>query len=116
MVTAGGAPAPLLALLGFGLARGAISLVAPRLLSRAGRLGAAEARGASISTLTTIGYIGFVIGPAFVGAVAGATSLPIALVAVAAIGIAVAASGAAVLRDPAGGYDPAMSTGRARAE
>jgi MFS family permease len=95
---AGIAPTAPVALVGFAIAGGSIALVAPALFARAGRLAAPENRGRAISTLTTIGYLGFVVGPGIVGALAGATSLPLALVAVGGVSLAVAVAGLAALR------------------
>jgi hypothetical protein len=67
---------------------------APSLLSLAGRVVPARTRGAAVGTVTTIGYLGFVLAPAVVGALAGATTLPTALAVVttAAAALAVGAS------------------------
>jgi predicted MFS family arabinose efflux permease len=67
---------------------------APSLFSLAGRAAPARARGAAMGTVTTIGYLGFVLAPAIVGGLAEATTLPTALafVTVAAAALAVGAS------------------------
>jgi MFS family permease len=84
-----GAP---LALLGFAVAGAGISLNAPVVFGVAGR-GRIDAAGA-IATVTTIGYLGLLIGPPFVGGIAQAGSLRISFLALAAIAavVAVAAS------------------------
>ena len=61
------APAAGLALVGIVAAGAGISICAPVLFSIAGR-GADEAvRGAAVSIVTTIAYLGFLVGPAAVG-------------------------------------------------
>jgi MFS family permease len=69
---------------------------APSLLGIAGRAVPADRRGAAVGTVTTVGYLGFVLAPALVGGLAGATTLPTALAAV-AVAAAVLAAGAARL-------------------
>ena len=84
------APAPVLALVGIALAGGGISICAPVLFSIAGR-GADEAvRGAAVSIVTTIAYLGFLVGPAAVGLLASATTLRTSLAAVAGVAVALA--------------------------
>ena len=62
-----------------------ISICAPVLFSIAGR-GADEAvRGAAVSIVTTIAYLGFLVGPAAVGLLASATALETSLAAVAGV-------------------------------
>jgi predicted MFS family arabinose efflux permease len=93
------APSPILALVGFALTGAGIAIVAPALFARAGRVAGADARGSAISALTTIGYLGFVVGPGIVGTIAGASSLPLALVGIGGVALAVAATGFVALRD-----------------
>ena len=52
-----------------------------------------ERRAGAISTVTTIAYLGFLLGPAAVGAASSAGSLPVALGGVAALAVLVAALG-----------------------
>ncbi len=99
------APVAGLALAGVVLAGGGVSICAPILFSLAGR-GADEAvRGAAVSIVTTIAYLGFLVGPAVVGLVAEATTLRASLAAVTAVALGLAllspAAGRAA-RDPAG--------------
>jgi hypothetical protein len=85
------APAAGLALVGVVAAGAGISICAPVLFSIAGR-GADEAvRGAAVSVVTTIAYLGFLIGPAAVGLLASATTLETSLAAVAVVSLALAA-------------------------
>jgi hypothetical protein len=85
------APVAGLALVGVALAGGGISICAPILFSLAGR-GADEAvRGAAVSIVTTIAYLGFLVGPAAVGLLAEATTLTASLACVAAVALLLAA-------------------------
>lgn len=84
------APVAPVALLGLGTAGAGISVAAPALFSRAGRLAGPASRGAVVSMLTTFGYVGFVVGPPFVGLMAGATDLRVAFAGLAILAVAVA--------------------------
>jgi predicted MFS family arabinose efflux permease len=99
------APVAALALAGVALAGGGISICAPILFSLAGR-GADEAvRGAAVSIVTTIAYLGFLVGPAAVGLLADAATLRASLAAVAAVALVLALLSPAAVpagRDPAG--------------
>jgi Major Facilitator Superfamily len=110
------APVAGLALAGVVLAGGGISICAPILFSLAGR-GADEAvRGAAVSIVTTIAYLGFLVGPAVVGLVAEATTLEASLACVAMVAVVLAllspAAGRAA-RDPAG-FAPGQLAGPRR--
>lgn len=83
-----------IALAGLGTAAGA-----PLLLSLAGRSVPLGQAGAAVGTVTSVGYLGFVAAPAVVGGLAGATTLPVALAAVAVVALALA-GGAAALKAP----------------
>jgi hypothetical protein len=67
------------------------SVCAPTLISRAGRSVPGSERGNAVSGVTTLAYLGFLAGPAAVGLVAGAASLTVALVGVAAVAALLAA-------------------------
>ena len=85
------------ALLGFVLVGLGAANVVPVMFSAAGRLpGSAPA--VSIAAVTTLGYAGLLLGPALIGFVAHATSLPSALAGVAALLLLVAASARVVRR------------------
>jgi MFS family permease len=72
------------------MAGAGISICAPVLFSIAGR-GADEAlRGAAVSVVTTIAYLGFLVGPAAVGLLASATALRTSLAAVAGVAVVLA--------------------------
>jgi MFS family permease len=84
------APGAALALVGVVVAGAGISICAPVLFSMAGR-GADEAvRGAAVSIVTTIAYLGFLVGPAAVGLLASATTLRASLAAVAGVAVVLA--------------------------
>jgi MFS family permease len=84
-----------IAFAGLGTAAGA-----PLLLSLAGRSVPVHQAGAAVGTVTTVGYLGFVVAPAFVGGLAGATTLPVALAAVAIVALALAGGTAALAGRP----------------
>ena len=72
--------------------------MAPALFARAGRLASPAGRAAAIARVTTIGYTGFIVGPALVGLIAEATTLSIAIFVLALLALLVAAGGWAVMR------------------
>jgi hypothetical protein len=69
----------------------AISVVAPLIFGLAGRVGGQGRQASSIARVSTIAYFGFVVGPALVGGVAGAASLPIGLLVMSAAALLLAA-------------------------
>jgi hypothetical protein len=79
-----------LALAGVVVAGAGISICAPVLFSIAGRSADEALRGAAVSIVTTIAYLGFLVGPAAVGLLASATALRTSLAAVAAVALALA--------------------------
>ena len=84
-----------IAFAGLGTAAGA-----PLLLSLAGRSVPVHQAGAAVGTVTTVGYLGFVVAPAAVGGLAGATTLPVALAAVAVVALALAGGTVALTTMP----------------
>jgi hypothetical protein len=84
-----GALAPALA--GIVVAGAGISICAPILFSLAGRSADEAVRGAAVSIVTTIAYLGFLIGPAAVGLLANATSLRASLACAGAVALLLAA-------------------------
>lgn len=80
-----------IALIGIVLAGLGISICAPTLIAMAGRGTSPERRGSAVSVVTTVAYLGFLVGPAAVGVVAHATSLRTALGAVASVALLLAA-------------------------
>jgi MFS family permease len=86
-----------LALCGLGAAGAGVALVAPALFARAGRLADERGRGAAIASLTTFGYLGFVIGPIVVGLLSQAAGLRIAIGALGLVAVALAVGGSLTL-------------------
>jgi predicted MFS family arabinose efflux permease len=84
------APGVPLGVAGILLAGAGTSVCAPTIISLAGAAARPEQRGAAVSTVTTIAYLGFLVGPPVVGGVAALTSLRASLTAVAALALALA--------------------------
>ena len=84
------APNAFVALIGLALAGGAVSVAAPTLFALAGRTADPRRRGAAISGVAIIGYLGFLVGPALLGAVSGALGLRDAIVTVGLVAVAFA--------------------------
>lgn len=82
---------PWTALAGIGLAGLGTSVCAPTIIGMAGAWAGPERRAGAIAVVTTIAYLGFLIGPAAVGALSSAWSLPAALASVAVLAVVVAA-------------------------
>jgi MFS family permease len=81
------------ALVGIGIAGLGTSVCAPTIIGMAGVWAGPERRAGAISTVTTIAYLGFLLGPAAVGAASSAWSLPAALGGVAVLAVFVALLG-----------------------
>jgi hypothetical protein len=93
-----GAAHPAIALVGFVVAGCGLSVAAPTLFGAAGRVGG----GAAISTVATVGYIGFLAGPPLFGGVAGAAGLRGGFVLLAGVAVVLGAGSLllpALLRD-----------------
>jgi MFS family permease len=84
---------PWLALVGIAIAGLGTSVCAPTLISMAGAWAGPERRASAISTVTTIAYLGFLLGPAAVGLFSSLWSLPTALGGVAVLAVVVAVLG-----------------------
>jgi MFS family permease len=84
------APNPWIALTGIAVAGLGTSVCAPTIIGMAGAWAGPERRAGAISVVTTIAYLGFLVGPAAVGAVSSVWSLSIALAGVAAVAVVVA--------------------------
>ncbi|QNE20485.1 MFS transporter [Kribbella qitaiheensis] len=82
-----------LALVGIGIAGLGTSVCAPTIIGMAGAWAGPERRAGAISTVTTIAYLGFLLGPAAVGAASSAWSLPVALSGVSVLAVFVAVLG-----------------------
>ena len=69
-----------------------ISIAAPTLFGAGGRKAGPDERGSAVATVTTIGYLGFLVGPPLVGGVAEAVGLRagFAILALLAAGLVVA--------------------------
>ena len=70
------APATVGVLVGIAAAGLGTAACAPLLLGLAGRVGRDAHRGAAVGTVTTLGYLGFVVSPAAVGGAAAVRSGP----------------------------------------
>jgi MFS family permease len=93
------APAVPAALLGFVLGGAGISVAAPTLFGAAGR-GASDAeRGSSVASVTTLAYLGFLMGPFLMGTVSGALGLRAGIGMLAAIAVLVAIATASFAGD-----------------
>jgi predicted MFS family arabinose efflux permease len=82
---------PPAALIGFVLVGLGAANIVPVMFGAAGRL-PGSSPGISIATVTTLGYAGLLSGPALIGFLAQASSLPVALAAVASLLLLTAAS------------------------
>jgi predicted MFS family arabinose efflux permease len=78
------------ALAGIAAAGLGTSICAPTLIAIAGRRARPERRGSAVSVVTTVAYLGFLLGPAAVGVAADATTLRAALAAVAGLALLLA--------------------------
>jgi MFS family permease len=94
------APVVPVALAGILVAGAGCSVCAPTIVSIAGRAADPRERGTVIGSLTTLMYLGFLVGPAVVGGVAELTTLPVSLGLVAALAFLLTAL-FAVVRFPA---------------
>ena len=93
------APSAPLALAGLVVAGAGCSVWAPTLVSVAGRAAREAERATLVGSLTTVMYLGFLVGPVAVGALADTTTLRTSLGSVAALGVLLAIL-AAVIRLP----------------
>ncbi len=98
-VLAAALPWTVTSVVGFVLIGIGASNIVPVLFSAAGRL-PGTTPGVAIATVTTFGYSGLLTGPALIGLVARAVSLPVALGGVAALLVAVSAGASIVRRAP----------------
>jgi MFS family permease len=90
LVGAALAPNAPVAVIAFFVGGAGISIAAPTLLGAGGRGASARERGKAVATVTTIGYLGFLVGPPLVGGVAEAVGLrtSFAVLALLAAGLA----------------------------
>lgn len=89
------------ALLGLALAAIGTSVLYPTLLSRATRDVPADRRGRATSAIATTAYLGFLLGPVYVGLLASAVGLRGAMIGVAALAAAFALLAPVATRRPA---------------
>jgi MFS family permease len=89
-------PSVTLALSGIVLAGAGCSVCAPTIVSVAGRAAAPHERGTIVGSLTTLMYLGFLIGPAAVGGVSELTNLRTSLAGVAGLALVLALASAVV--------------------
>jgi MFS family permease len=75
LVAAATAPNVPVAIAAFFVGGAGISIAAPALFGAGGRLATPEERGSALATVTTIGYLGFLVGPPLVGGLAEAVGL-----------------------------------------
>jgi predicted MFS family arabinose efflux permease len=87
------APSAGIALFGLALSGAGISTIAPALFARAGRLAGPAGRAAAIARVTSLGYSGFIFGPALVGFVAQVTDLRTAIALLAPLALIVGIGG-----------------------
>jgi MFS family permease len=92
------APAVPFALLGFALGGAGVSVAAPTLFGAAGRGASETERGTAVASVTTISYLGFLVGPPLIGAVSGATDLRVGIGLLAGIALLLAATAASARR------------------
>jgi len=86
------------ALAGFVLVGLGMSVAAPTFFGRAGRLAGAGARARAISTVTTLGYLGFLVSPALVGGISDLAGLRSGIAALAGVAIALGIGSTIALR------------------
>jgi MFS family permease len=82
-------PGLITAVIGFLLVGAGVSSVVPLVYSAAGK-SKVLSPGVALATVSTIGFLGFVIGPPLIGLVAGVTNLQISFSIVAVMGLCVA--------------------------
>lgn len=92
LVGAALAPSVPFAVAAFFVGGAGISIAAPALFGAAGRTGKPGERGSAVATATTIGYLGFLVGPPLVGGLAEAVGLRASFAALALIAAALAAA------------------------
>lgn len=77
------------------------SVCAPAILGLAGRTKSRLGRGATVSSVTTLSYVGFLVGPALVGLLSGLENLALAMTVVGGLAAVLAAISLTALRLPA---------------
>jgi len=105
MAAAALAPSWLLSSAGYALVGAGCANVVPALFTLTGRQ-TAMPEASAVAAVSVLGYAGVLAGPAAIGFVASLTSLPTALIAVAALLLAVAAGAARLRASAVGSMDP----------
>ena len=85
----------------------------PTLLGLVAGLVDESVRGAATSVVATVAYVGFLVGPVYVGRWAAAVGLPAAMVAVAAVAVGLALLASPALRMVTGRLATAQGQGQA---
>jgi MFS family permease len=88
LLAAAAAPNAPVAIAAFFVGGAGISIAAPALFGAGGRRASPQERGSAVATVTTIGYLGFLVGPPIVGALAEAVGLRAAFAALALVAAA----------------------------
>ncbi len=91
LVGAALAPTVPVAVAAFFVGGAGISIAAPALFGAGARLATPEQRGSAIATVTTLGYLGFLVGPPLVGGLAEAVGLRTAFGALSLIAVGLVA-------------------------
>lgn len=81
------AATPVLALVGFAIAGGALSVAAPTVYGLVGRRSPVDRRGTNIGAVSSIGYLGLLLGPVVVGQLAGPFGLRVAFACLATVSV-----------------------------
>jgi MFS family permease len=98
LLLAAGADTAPVALAGFAIGGAGISLAAPVFFGAPSYLASPAERGGAVATVTTMSYLGFLAGPALMGAVGATSGLRAIWLVLAGIAVALAATvGAATL-------------------
>lgn len=90
--TAALAPNAAAALVGIVVAGVGTSVCAPSIISLAGRHSSPARRAGAVSVVTSVGYLGFLVGPAIVGLVASLVTLRVAFLLIGAFAVVMAAA------------------------
>ena len=88
LVGAAAAPNVPAAIASFFVGGAGISIAAPVLFGAGGRLSSPEERGSALATVTTLGYLGFLVGPPIVGGLAEVAGLRASFAALALVAAA----------------------------
>jgi MFS family permease len=104
--TLGRATSVVVGLLGLALAAAGTAVLLPTLLSYLTRQVPENVRGRATSVVSAVAYLGFLVGPVYVGFWAGALGLPGAMTALAGLAVALALGVPVALRGGTAGPEP----------